>query len=93
MAQDYTTRTFESTDPKSPNYGTNVSMYEVSDGTRGGASLMRTGAVRKWHRCPICSLEFPETEMFRYRGAWYCEDGYEEMVNSAIRDRRIANDL
>lgn len=91
--EQHTAVSVESTDPKSPYYGQTLTMYEANFGTQGDAKLMRTHARHKWHICPICSLEYPEEKMFKYRGTWYCKDGYEEMVNSAIKDRRVANDL
>ena len=28
----------------------------------------------KWHTCPKCGLDYPESKLVKYRGSWYCPD-------------------
>jgi hypothetical protein len=60
----YTIRTIAYTGDK----GTALTMdvYEASNMTRGPAS------GRIWRECPVCALDYPEQNMVRIGGKWYC---------------------
>ena len=41
-----------------------MTVWEAVDGTRGRFSF------QKWHRCPGCGIEYPESQMVRVNGSW-----------------------
>jgi len=60
----YTIRTINYTGVK----GTALvqTVYESDVMTKGRATF------RRWRTCPICAFDFPEDQMTRQGGKWYC---------------------
>lgn len=71
--------------------------YDPSDTSIGATSetlealvpnyVTRPSVRRKWHVCPICGMAFPEPEMLRVSGAWYCREDGEDLIVSNQRKR------
>jgi len=34
----------------------------------------------RWHTCPKCALDYPESKLVKYKGGYYCEDCVQDFV-------------
>jgi hypothetical protein len=73
--------------------------YDPSESSSGATSETLTATVplfasgpmqpgMKWHVCPTCGWAFPEAEMVRRKGAWYCAEDGEDWLEADSRIRR-----
>lgn len=76
MSGYYTTITYHTEHGLAPAYSNshNASMtvYVAEEMTYGPKRF------EKWHMCPKCGLDYPESKMVKYKGTWYCPDGVKD---------------
>jgi hypothetical protein len=78
MSEQYITRTVTVTNPKHPDYGSDVEMIEAQFATG------KRHTFEKWHLEAVNGKAYPESELVEYEGAWYLPENLKDELHDEV---------